>query len=145
MTRSYCKRNRWKGNSVLVLCSRCCVVFNWRKTNGVRVLFNLNTPHTNETTQHTRTQLMIEDFSSRNLLCFVLIKIKGQVYARLNFNWTKSTIRFPVRGCVFFYYKWTTLRFSTLCSFVIKQNTRQTNALEKDSSTRKESAVNGQS
>lgn len=28
--------------------------------------------------QHTRTQLMIEDFSSRNLLCFVLIKIKGK-------------------------------------------------------------------
>ena len=25
-----------------------------------------------------RTQLMIEDFSSRNLLCFVLIKIKGK-------------------------------------------------------------------
>ena len=33
---------------------------------------------------------MIEDFSSRNLLCFVLIKIKGKEReasdARLNFN-----------------------------------------------------------
>ena len=33
-------------------------------------------------TNETRTQLMIEDFSSRNLLCFVLIEIKGRFNIR---------------------------------------------------------------